>query len=296
MKIVAAIIPAVILLAAGCDRSGPDPYTDDVATAGHILLLSDEDARPIIEAEERVFESIYTKAQLDIRYLSEAELLKAMLNDSVRCVISSVAPGGEQEDYFRKRRLSAPSVPIYTDGIAVIANKAFPADHLALDEVRDLLKGGRKEEVRMALFPGPGSGVARTLRDSLALAELHGRSLPNVDSVVAQVARDPGTIGFLPFALISDLDDPHVRDLRSSIKLLAIRASASSPAILPSQSTLADGQYPLRREMRMVLTEWKAGLGTGFVSFVANHKGQRIILKLGVAPIKVPAREVEIVH
>jgi phosphate transport system substrate-binding protein len=46
----------------------------------------------------------------------------------------------------------------------------------------------------------------------------------------------------------------------------------------------------------MVLAEGKSGLGTGFVSFVANHKGQRIILKLGLAPHKIPAREVEIVH
>jgi phosphate transport system substrate-binding protein len=45
----------------------------------------------------------------------------------------------------------------------------------------------------------------------------------------------------------------------------------------------------------MLLTEGKSGLGTGFVSFVANHKGQRIILKLGVAPINVPPRNIQIV-
>jgi phosphate transport system substrate-binding protein len=68
------------------------------------------------------------------------------------------------------------------------------------------------------------------------------------------------------------------------------------PAFFPSQGTLADRSYPLRRQVVMVLAEGKSGLGTGFVSFVANHKGQRIILKLGLAPQKIPAREVEIVH
>jgi len=42
--------------------------------------------------------------------------------------------------------------------------------------------------------------------------------------------------------------------------------------------------------------EGKSGLGTGFVSFVAGHKGQRIILKSGLAPQIVPARDVMIVH
>jgi len=58
---------------------------------------------------------------------------------------------------------------------------------------------------------------------------------------------------------------------------------------------LADASYPLRRPVYMVLAEGKSGLGTGFVSFVANHKGQRIILKHGLAPHKVPPREIEIV-
>jgi phosphate transport system substrate-binding protein len=77
---------------------------------------------------------------------------------------------------------------------------------------------------------------------------------------------------------------------------LPIAHRSGEAPILPSQSSLADGSYPLRRTVNMVLTEGKSGLGTGFVSFVANHKGQRIILKLGVAPITVPPRNVEIVH
>ena len=79
------------------------------------------------------------------------------------------------------------------------------------------------------------------------------------------------------------------------MSLLAFSLSDSSSAVFPNQSTLADGSYPLRRPVYMVLCEGKSGLGTGFVSFVANHKGQRIILKHGIAPNKVPPREVEIV-
>lgn len=286
------LLGALLVLAGGCG-DGPDPRTDDSPTFGHVLLLADEDVRPVIEAEERVFESLYTKARLDIRYLPEAELLKAMLNDSVRCVIMTAAPGGEQEAYFKKRQLSAPSVPIYTDGTAVVANPAWTQRSITLAGIRAILQD---DTAHTALFASTGSGVARALMDSLGLHGLKARALAHVDSVVAQVARDPRAVGFLPFSTISDLDDPHVRALRERVQLLAVGRSDGAAAVLPSQSTLADGQYPLRRTVRMVLTEGKSGLGTGFVSFVANHKGQRIILKLGLAPIKVPAREVEIVR
>jgi hypothetical protein len=39
----------------------------------------------------------------------------------------------------------------------------------------------------------------------------------------------------------------------------------------------------------MLVVENKSGLGTGFASFVAGHKGQRIILKRGLAPAHTPA-------
>ena len=113
--------------------------------------------------------------------------------------------------------------------------------------------------------------------------------------MVARIEEDKRHIGFVSFAAMSDLDSPKMKALRDRVKILAISASDSAAAVLPNQSTLADGSYPLRRPVYMVLCEGKSGLGTGFVSFVANHKGQRIILKHGLAPNKVPPREIEIV-
>jgi phosphate transport system substrate-binding protein len=44
----------------------------------------------------------------------------------------------------------------------------------------------------------------------------------------------------------------------------------------------------------MILTEPRAGLGTGFTSFVSSDKGQRIILKTGILPYVEPARIVNV--
>lgn len=295
-------------LLGACGHSVPDPYKDDTPTSGRVLILADKDCRPVIDQELLVFNSIYRDAQVDVRYMDEAGLLKAMMNDSVRCVITSVVPGSDQQAYLDQRRLNARVVPIYKAGIAVVVNKDCPVQYLDLDQVAQLL--GRAGDARVstdlegnygldsmtALFAGAGSGVARLLVDSLHIGALRARALADVPSVVAQVARDPLTIGFLPFETISDLDNPAMRALREQVRLLPVAGKPGTGPVLPSQSTLADGSYPLKRTVNMVLTEWKSGLGTGFVSFVANHKGQRIILKLGVAPITVPPRNVEIVH
>ncbi len=297
-----------IALFSGCRFTVPDPGMDDTPTFGRILVLADQDCRPVINQELIIFAALYPKAEINVRYMDEASLLKAMLNDSVRCVITSVAPGKDQLAWFKRRQLSAPSIPIYKAGIAVIANKTSALRQLNMAEVAQLL--GKKSELTAtsdaphlvaldsitALFAGTGSGVARLLADSLHMGSLKARALVDVPAVVAQVARDPRTIGFIPFEAISDLDDPAMQALQDQIRILPIAKHTGEAPVLPSQSSIAAGTYPLKRTVNMLLTEGKSGLGTGFVSFVANHKGQRIILKLGVAPITVPPRNVEIVH
>ena len=297
-----------LLLLIGCRFTTPDPRQDDTPTSGIILILADIDCRPVIDQELLVFNSIYPDAEVDIRYLGEAELLKAMLNDSVRCVITTVAPGREQQAYFNTRQLSPPVVPIYKAGIAVVVHNSSPVQQMDLDQIAAVLgKTGALEassdsrksfgvDSLHALFAGAGSGVARQLIDSLHIEKLRALALSDVAAVVAQVARDPRAVGFLPFEAISDLDNPAMAALREQVRLVPIGRNAGDIPVLPSQGRLADGSYPLQRTVNMVLTEGKSGLGTGFVSFVANHKGQRIILKLGVAPITVPSRNVEIVH
>ncbi|MGV9013088.1 MAG: PstS family phosphate ABC transporter substrate-binding protein [Flavobacteriales bacterium] len=292
----------------GCQFTEPDPRTDDTPTSGHILILADEDCRAVLDEEALVFRNIYADAVLDIRYMGEAELLKAMMNDSVRCVVTSVDPGGAQQAYFDKRRISAPIVPIYKAGIAVVVNRNSPLQRFDLLQIAALL--GETIDVPAAsefdkpttsdsltaLFAGAGSGVARLLVDSLHIGTLRARALADVNAVIAQVARDPGAVGFLPFEAISDLDNPAMLALQEQVRILPIAGAPGEVAVLPSQSSLANGTYPLKRTVNMVLTEGKSGLGTGFVSFVANHKGQRIILKLGVAPINVPPRDIQIVQ
>lgn len=297
------LFPLLATIMLGCGSNAPSsPTTDDTTTTGHVLVLADEDLKPIVEAEAFVFLSEYPEAELDIRYMPEAQLLKGMLNDSVRCVVTTATPGGDQEGFFRSRNINAEAVPICMDAIAVVVNKTCNTERLDLAELKRMLqKEPRAEQepaLRTALIAGSGGGAVRTLVDSLQLdaANMKARAAPDAEALVASLERDSSLCGLIPFAAISDMDNPKMKAFRERVKLLPIARTDTSKAILPTQGTLADGTYPLRREVYMLLTEAKSGLGTGFVSFVANHKGQRIILKSGLAPHKVPAREVEIVH
>lgn len=292
------LLPGLLLLA-GCRFDPPDPERDDKPTQGRVLILADMDCRAAVERELEIFHAFYRKAEITVRYLDEASLLKAMINDSVRCVITAVEPGPEQDAYYRERNITVPVVPLYHSAIALVVNPASRLAQLDMAQVAQLLGGAgddRSLDTLQALFPGAGSGLARLLKDSLGITTLRAGALEDAAAVVEQVARSTRTVGFLPFEAISDLDDPQVRAARERIRLLPVAATAGAGPVVPNQSTVADGSYPLLRTVHALVTEGKSGLGTGFVSFVANHKGQKIILKLGIVPVTIPERVIDIVY
>jgi phosphate transport system substrate-binding protein len=288
----------LMLLLAACSSGPPDPRSDDSPTFGHVLVLADQDLRPVLEDQRLTFEALYDKARVELRYLPERQLVKAMMNDSVRAVFGTFVPGADQQAYFRTRQLTPFTEAVATDAIAVLAHPAGP-DSLSVDELLGVLLEGRlRGRPCGALLDDPGSGVARTLVDSLlggtADRALKVHMAQGPDDLVHRLRADSTAIGLLAFSLISDLDDPACRALREGLRLVPVHRG-DGPALAPTQGTLKDGRYPLRRPLMMLVTEGKSGLGTGFASFVAGHKGQRILLKKGLAPAHVPARDVMIV-
>lgn len=288
---------------AGCTNTPRDPRSDDTPTYGHVSLLADESFRSVLEDEESVYEFIYKEASVDIHYLPEGELLKAMLNDSVRVVFGSFLPGGEQEAFWRPKKLIPHIESVATDGIAVIVAKGSILDSIHVGAIVSMLQAEVPTEYssfQRLLFDRSGSGVARTILDSLLGGDpsrLKAKTFASgsIEELVAQMSTAPDAIGFLPFSAISDLDNEKCRALRDQVKLIAVGADGSK-SVLPSQSTLADKSYPLRRNINMIVTEGKSGLGTGFASFVAGPKGQKIILKRGLVPAHIPARNVEMLY
>lgn len=285
----------IVVLFVACTGKAPDPQRDDVPTKGDILVVADKDLERIVESERYVFESIYAEAHVRVRYLSEMDLRDAMRNDSVRVVFTTCLPGADEVAFFRSRNLYPHHVPILTDAIAVVKAPGAVADSVTIDELVNALTGAGTTRV---FFDDARGGVVRTVVDSLLAGRVDAlknvAAVADLDSLLARLAITPNAIGLIPFARISDLDDPVCKALRERMTLCRVSGKGSA-SFLPNQNTIAGNEYPLRRKLYAVLKEGKTGLGTGFVSFVAGHKGQRIILKTGLAPQTIPGRDVELV-
>jgi phosphate transport system substrate-binding protein len=111
--------------------------------------------------------------------------------------------------------------------------------------------------------------------------------------VISYVQDHKSAIGVIAVNWISDSDDSTANNFRKNIKVVALKNDSSSQSqeyYQPFQAYIALDQYPLIRDVYLINRESRNGLGTGFASFVAGDKGQRIVRLGGLLPATMPVR------
>jgi phosphate transport system substrate-binding protein len=305
-KIINIILIAILF--SGCRN---DRTKTDTATSGHVWIAADESLRPIVEAEEQVFEAIYPDAKLNIIYTSETELIKLMLTDSIKLAIFTRHLTAEEKKHFDEIKITPRYSPFATDAIAIIMNNDAKDTILNVEQLTKILDGTYtswkqinpklSDKPLQVVFDNASSGAIRYLKDSL----LHGKELAkncyavkDNPSVIDQVEKDKNSIGIIGMAWISDKDDSVSHGFLNRIRIAEMvpkdLASAEASSMKPYQAYVALKQYPLWRTIEMLNCTGRTGLGTGFASFIASDRGQRIVLKAGMVPATAPVRIVKL--
>jgi phosphate transport system substrate-binding protein len=87
---------------------------------------------------------------------------------------------------------------------------------------------------------------------------------------------------------------PDMQAYVDKVNILSVKSPTGDNFYSPSQNNIAEGKYPLARDLYIINAQGYSGLGMGFASFVAGDIGQRIILKSGLLPVRIPGRKINI--
>lgn len=299
----------ILLFAGGCRFFKGDPYRN-TTISGTTTIAVDETFRPVIEAEIDLFKGIYGYAEINARYLPENEAFEQLLNDSVQLIIASRRLKADEIATINKRKLFPKEIKIATDAIALIVNPSNKDSLLSLKQIRDILSGkiSKWNQLNPAypdvpirvLFDNEKSGIVKYMVDSIC----HGNfSTTNVSAleynreVIEYTANHPDVLGFIGTSWIGNRNDSLHLSFHKKIKVVAV-SEADVPtyenSYKPYQAYMLDNMYPLTRSIFMINAEPRNGLSSGFASFVASDKGQRIILKSGILPAVAPTRVVNV--
>jgi phosphate transport system substrate-binding protein len=305
---IGCLLASLAIFGTACNQSGK---VLDTPTSGTIKISVDETFGPIMEAEINTFQALYKYAHIQAVYKPEAEVIQDFLYDTVRMVIATRQLSDKEKAELEKQKLIPRVTKIAIDGIALILNRENPDSTFTMQQVRDVFTGkttswqqldptAKNNEITI-VFDNGNSSTARFILDSINLKQPLPPNTFSANSnskVIDYVAQNRNAIGIIGVNWISDRDDSTATSFLKKVKVAGISRS-SNPAseedyVQPYQAFLAQGTYPLRRDVYIISKEARAGLGTGFASFLAGDKGQRIILKSGLVPASMPVRIVSI--
>ncbi|MEJ1240420.1 substrate-binding domain-containing protein [Chryseolinea sp. T2] len=298
------VLLGIIFLAA-C--SGKSSKPSDTPTSGNITITVDEALKPLIEAEVAAFESIYANAHIRVIYTSEEEAIALMLKDSARATIVSRKLVPEEAEILTKQQYKPRQLKVATSAIALIVNNNNGDTTISMGDLKKILSGeiqswgwnhppkkGNSAGMEV-VFDQPNSGILRHLKDSVIRFDTLQKNwfaLKGNSEVIDYVSKKPEALGLIDVSWISDRDDSTANKFLDAVRV--VRISEDSGSYQPYQAYIAQGRYPLKRDVVMISREAKSGLASGFMSFIAGEKGQRVVLKAGLVPATMPVRIVEI--
>lgn len=284
-----------------CKKDG-NAEPEETMLSGNITIQADFSVQPIVEDALAVFQSIYPNAHIAQVNRNEADIVQALINDSAQVAVLTRELTQAEAAHFEKKGIKARNVPFAKDGIALIAASSTTDTLVNLEDIYKVMRGEDASTVKKLVFDSGRSGIAQYLMakaGNLNKSPKNVYSLKNTAEVFIFVKNNPGAIGVVGVNWL--LQPPtEIEQAVKDVKVFAVSKKAKGETakdyFKPSQTSIAEGNYPLTRTLYVLNYQGKKGLGMGFATYLTAPEGQRLILKSGLLPVTLPSREIEIIN
>lgn len=279
------VIISFISLTISCNKK----TEQETILKGNVSVFVDESLRPIMDEQVQIFESRYD-GKIQLISKSENEIIDGLINDTTKVAVLTRQLTNEEQKVFASRKIFPKQTHFATDAIVLITNINSKDTLISVQEITDFLKGLASTKIKGLVFDNPNSSSVRYLNNLAGIKESTNKNIYSFktnEEVIKYVSQNSGMIGVVGLNWIEQSN----ADLEK-IAVLSVKNVKSNSYIYPSQNSLAEKTYPLARDLYIINCQGYSGLGMGFSSFVAGEVGQRILLKSGLLPFKMPGRNI----
>jgi phosphate transport system substrate-binding protein len=302
------IVVIFFLIACGGQKNNTIKETP---TSGNVKIAVDDSYQLLIDAETYTFEALYENAKINPIYKPEGDAFDLFMKDSVRAIVSSRKLTDAEDQYLKNNHFIPKTIKIAYDALVFIVNKENKDSLLLFEQIKDIFSGKTSKWSQLdpksnlgdlkIVFDNAKSCNTRFIREKFELKNnfpSYCFAVKSNPEVIDFVENNKSAIGIISVNWISDKDDTLSNSFLNKIKVVSVGDEGNTDGTgnyyKPYQGYIAEGTYPLIRDVYMINRETFTGLGSGFVSFVAGEKGQRICLRSGMVPATMPIRLVQI--
>jgi len=264
--------------------------------SGYAEIVVDESLGPIVQDQYDVFSNDYQSATIKLFFQPENKLLSTFLSNKVNVAIMSRLLLPNEAKVFESKKIKIRVNRFAIDAIALIVNKESSDSTIEVADLIESLKGNGN--TRNLVFDNANSSTVRYLKELANVKQLPAKGIYALNSnaeVIKYVYNNKGAIGVIGVNWVKAPSE-ELEQFVNGIRILKVKNLKGKPGddgfYAPSQNNLALGLYPLERSLYIINCQGTAGLGTGFASFLAGERGQRIVLKSGLMPDSLPTREI----
>ena len=290
LKTLSGLLLVLVLFVFACQDKNKETIIK-----GKASLFVDESIFPIVEDQQAVFETEYD-AKLKLITKSENEIINSLMNDTVKIAVLPRKLSNDELKAFVAKKINPKMTHFATDAVVFIRNKKSNDTLIALDDVINFMKGNSVNGIKGLVFDNPNSSSVRLISELSGIKITPQKNIYSFNTnneVIKYVAENDGMIGVVGINWLTQapLDMQNNVD---AVSVLSVKNINKQDYIYPSQDNLAQGKYPLARDLYIINCQGYSGLGMGFASFLGGERGQRIVLKSGLLPVRMPSRKIVI--
>ncbi len=293
-KLATALVAASTFIAMAACGGGETPATDTAAPAAPAV-----DSRPLtVKGSDTMvilgqrFAEEYMKANrgsvVQVNGGGSGTGIAALINGSVDLAQASRAMKDEEKaQVAQSRGANVVETAVALDSLAVFVHASNPVQSLGMDQVKQIFQGKITDWKEVGGPAGPivlygresSSGTYDYFREHVLAKEDFSprvQTLQGTAAIINAVSRDPKGIGYGGIAYAKE------------VRAISI-SQAGKPAVVPSEATVADGTYPLARNLYFYHLEGAPERVTKFVAFALSAEGQKLVSDVGYFPLPAAA-------
>lgn len=280
---------AALLLAAtftgGCSRA--DASGPGTADEGRLTIMGSDTMVHLVTNWTEAYMNAHPKTDLSVTGGGSGTGIAAMINGTTTLCMASRKVKDKERKQAAPRNITFNEIVVARDGIAVVVHPENPVSELTMDQLRQIFNGtlknwnqvGGPDQPIQALSRESNSGTYVFFNEHVLKKDDYGREvrlMPSNAAIVQSASQDKWSIGYVGLAYAEG----------AAVKIIGVKADASSKAVKPNLETVTNGSYPIARPLHLYTNGEPTGLTKAFVDFTLSKEGQQIVKETGYIPLR----------
>ncbi|MCC6185928.1 MAG: substrate-binding domain-containing protein [Chitinophagaceae bacterium] len=286
-KNISALVLSAVLWGS-CGQDSSVPKVTDSPTSGVLNMSVDETYQPVMEEEVKVFASSYPEATINVRYVPEADAIQDFMAGKSKLIIVSRELTEKESEFCLSNKIVPSSLVLAKDAVAIVLHKSAKDTTFTKSQLQKMIAGELGEQT--IVFDNAGSSTLKFITDSIMKGKALGKNIfaaKSNEAVIAYVKKNPNAVGFVGLSFVSDTMDSTSERFNTAIKVAGVLNDSTLEYYQPYQADIALKLYPLVRKMTYIKNETYQGIASGFSNFLAYDKGQLILGKARLVPMRM---------